>query len=121
MKQTIIKGNIRNHLPTSLLMPVDKGKFLWALREQDAILDHAENLVLMCDMRHTKIPKELQGLFIEHMISVAETVKAMEDAVEKHKRFWLKSGFVKKNGSRPNNLSIKSMRQSITQIRRNTT
>lgn len=91
----IIKGNIRNHLPTSLLMPVDKGKFLWALREQDAILDHAENLVLMCDMRHTKIPKELQGLFIEHMISVAETVKAMEDAVENIKDL-VESGFVKK-------------------------
>lgn len=91
----IIKGNIRNHLPTSLLMPVDKGKFLWALREQDAILDHAENLVLMCDMRHTKIPKELQGLFIEHMISVAETVKAMENAVENIKDL-IESGFVKK-------------------------
>ena len=25
----IIKGNIRNHLPTTLLFPVDKGKFLW--------------------------------------------------------------------------------------------
>jgi uncharacterized protein len=91
----VIKGNIRNHLPTSLLMPVDKGKFLWALREQDAILDHAENLVLMCDMRHTKIPKELQGLFIEHMISVAETVKAMEHAVENIKDL-VESGFVKK-------------------------
>ncbi|MCJ2533812.1 MAG: DUF47 family protein, partial [Candidatus Thermoplasmatota archaeon] len=53
-----IKRNLRNHLPTSLFMPVDKGKFMWALREQDKILDHAENLVKMLDMRHTKIPKE---------------------------------------------------------------
>jgi uncharacterized protein Yka (UPF0111/DUF47 family) len=29
----IIKGNIRNHLPSSILIPVDKGRFLWALRE----------------------------------------------------------------------------------------
>ena len=37
----IIKRNLRNHLPSSLFMPVDKGKFMWALREQDKILDHA--------------------------------------------------------------------------------
>ncbi len=78
----IIKGNLRNHLPNSLFMPVDKGKFLWALREQDAILDHAENLMQMLDMRHTKIPKELQNIFIEHAQMVMKTVKAMEDAVE---------------------------------------
>jgi hypothetical protein len=78
----IIKGNLRNHLPSTLFMPVDKGKFLWALREQDAILDHAENLACMLDMRHTKIPKKLQQLFIEHSKLVMKTVKAMEVAVE---------------------------------------
>jgi len=77
----LIKSNIRNHLPTHLFMPVDKGKFMWALREQDAILDHAENLAKMLDMRHTKIPKELQEVFIEHAKLVMKTVKAMEDAV----------------------------------------
>jgi len=77
----IIKGNIRNHLPSSLLMPVDKGRFLWTLREQDKILDHAENLSEMLDMRHTKIPKDLQNIFIEHATMVIQTVKAMEDAV----------------------------------------
>jgi len=77
----LIKSNIRNHLPSHLFMPVDKGKFMWALREQDAILDHADNLVNMLDMRHTKIPKELQNLFIEHCKLVVKTVEAMEDAV----------------------------------------
>ncbi|MEM0493378.1 MAG: TIGR00153 family protein [Candidatus Thermoplasmatota archaeon] len=78
----LIKGNLRNHLPNSLFMPVDKGKFLWALREQDAILDHAENLVQMLDLRHTKIPEKLQDVFIEHLKLVVETVNAMERAVE---------------------------------------
>jgi len=77
----LIKSNLRNHLPSSLFMPVDKGKFMWALREQDAILDHAENLVKMLDMRHTKIPKELQPVFIEHCKLMVKTVSAMEDAV----------------------------------------
>ncbi len=78
----LIKGNLRNHIPNSLFMPVDKGKFLWALREQDKILDYAENLVQLLDMRHTEIPKELQQLFIEHAQIVVKTVVAMEDAVE---------------------------------------
>ena len=77
----IIKRNLRNHLPSSLFMPVDKGKFMWALREQDAILDHAENLADMLDMRHTKIPKKLQDVFIEHAKLVMKTVEAMQDAV----------------------------------------
>jgi len=77
----LIKSNLRNHLPSHLFMPVDKGKFLWALREQDAILDHADNLANMLDMRHTKIPKEIQKVFIEHVKLVMKTVGAMEDAV----------------------------------------
>ncbi|HEC80825.1 MAG TPA: TIGR00153 family protein [Thermoplasmatales archaeon] len=91
----LIKGNIRNHLPSSLFMPVDKGKFLWALREQDAILDHAENLANMLDMRHTKIPKELQDVFIEHAKLVMKTVEAMEKSVE-NIRDLIETSFVKK-------------------------
>ena len=90
----LIKHDIRNHLPTSILMQVDKGKFLWALREQDAILDHAENLVEMLDMRHTKIPKELQPIFIEHCKLVMETVEAMDLAVE-NIRDLIETGFGK--------------------------
>ena len=91
----LIKSNLRNHLPTSLFIPVDKGNFLWALREQDKILDHAENLAKMLDMRHTKIPKELQKVFIEHAKLVVKTVKAMEDAVENIQDL-VETGFVKR-------------------------
>ena len=91
----LIKSNLRNHLPTSIFMPVDKGNFLWALREQDKILDHAENLAKMLDMRHTKIPKELQEVFIEHTKLVVKTVTAMEDAVENIQDL-VETGFVKR-------------------------
>ena len=91
----LIKSNLRNHLPNSLFLPVDKGKFMWALREQDKILDHAENLAKMLDMRHTKIPKELQEVFIEHTKLVVKTVTAMEDAVENIQDL-VETGFVKR-------------------------
>ena len=94
-KADLIKGNLRNHLPSSLFMPVDKGKFMWALREQDKILDHAENLVHMLDMRHTKVPKKLQDVFIEHANLVMKTVRAMETAVE-NIRDLVQTSFVKR-------------------------
>ncbi len=78
----LIKGNIRAHLPSSVLMSVDKRYFLWVLREEDAILDHAENLAHMLDMRPTKIPIRLKEDFKAHMGLVAETVEEMEKAVE---------------------------------------
>ncbi|KAA0014983.1 MAG: TIGR00153 family protein [Thermoplasmata archaeon] len=78
----LIKGNIRAHLPRSILMPVDKRYFLWVLREEDAILDHAENLAQLLDLRHTPIPDELKEDFKRHMNKVAETVEEMEKAVE---------------------------------------
>ena len=91
----LIKSNLRNHLPGTLFMPVDKGKFLWALREQDKILDHAEKLAVMLDMRHTKIPKKLQDVFIDHIKLVMKTVKAMEVAVENIKDL-VETSFVKR-------------------------
>jgi predicted phosphate transport protein (TIGR00153 family) len=91
----LIKSNIRNHLPKTIFMPVDKGKFLWALREQDKILDHAENLAKMLDMRHTKIPKNLQDDFIKHIDLVLKTVHKMEEAVENIKDL-IETSFVKR-------------------------
>ncbi|MDG6218278.1 MAG: TIGR00153 family protein [Candidatus Thermoplasmatota archaeon] len=91
----IIKRNLRGHLPSSLFMPVDKGKFMWALREQDAILDHADKLAQMLDMRRTKIPEELQQLFIDHSKLVVKTVNAMEKAVENIKDL-VETSFVKR-------------------------
>jgi len=91
----LIKGNIRAHLPRSVFMPVDKKYFLWLLREQDAILDHAENLAQLLDLRHTKIPDELKDDFKKHMELVAETVEEMEKAVGNVKKL-LETGFVGK-------------------------
>jgi len=91
----LIKSNIRNHLPKTIFMPVDKGKFLWALREQDKILDHAEKLTKMLDMRHTKIPKKLQNNFIKHVDLVSKTVNKMEEAVDNIKDL-IETSFVKR-------------------------
>ena len=91
----LIKSNIRAHLPRSILMPVDKRYFLWILREQDAILDHAENLAQMLVLRHTKIPIKLKEDYKDHIRLVVETVEEMEKAVE-NIRDLIETGFAGK-------------------------
>ncbi len=91
----LIKSNIRNHLPSAIFMHVDKGKFMMALREQDKILDRAENIAFMLDMRRTKIPKKLQEVFIDHAKLVIKTAGAMGNAVENTKDL-VEARFVKR-------------------------
>ena len=77
----LIKGNIRAHLPRNLLMPVDKSDFLMLLREQDAILDFAEDAILWLDMRKTVIPEEIKKPFLDHFFKVLECVRTLEQVV----------------------------------------
>lgn len=81
----IIKGNIRAHLPRGIFMPVDKSDFLMLLREQDAILDFAEDAVVWMGMRHTRVPQNLKETIKEHLLKVVETVEALEKVVAKIK------------------------------------
>ncbi|MEF8848692.1 MAG: TIGR00153 family protein [Candidatus Thermoplasmatota archaeon] len=102
----LIKSNLRNHLPSSLFMPVDKSNFMCTLHEQDAILDHADNLVKMLDMRHTKIPDGLQEDFIDHARVVLKTVEAMEEAVENMKDL-VETSFIKRERNQTKKLIYK--------------
>lgn len=56
-KADVIKNDIRDHLPKSLMMPVDRGDVLMFLREQDHIADRAEDLGVLLTMRDTGAPK----------------------------------------------------------------
>jgi len=76
-----IKGNIRAHLPTFIFLPVKRGDFLMLLREEDAILDYAEDVGNLMSMRHTKVPDDIKKDIIEHTERVVETAKSYEKAV----------------------------------------
>ncbi|HID93280.1 MAG TPA: TIGR00153 family protein [bacterium (Candidatus Stahlbacteria)] len=77
----IIKGNIRAHLPRDILMPVDKSEFQMLLREQDGILDFAEDVVIWMNMRKTRIPEEIKDSFLDHLYKVIECVEALEQVI----------------------------------------
>jgi hypothetical protein len=82
----LIKGNIRAHLPKSIFMPVDKSSFLTCLREEDAILDYAEDAGVWLKFKRTKIPEEIKDDFLKHLIRVIECVEAYERAIKGVKR-----------------------------------
>jgi predicted phosphate transport protein (TIGR00153 family) len=91
----LIKGNIRAHLPTFVFLPIKRGDFLMLLREEDSILDYAEDVANLMAMRHTKVPKEIKNELLEHTKKVVETVEAFEKAVTNLKDL-LKTSFGKR-------------------------
>lgn len=71
-----IKNDIRDHLPKSLLMPVDRGDVLTFLKEQDRIADRAEDLAVLLTMRRMQVIEPMR----EPMRELAAAVKATADA-----------------------------------------
>ena len=51
----LTKNDIRNHLPKSLFIPIDRGHFLEILSVQDSIADQAEEIGMMLTLRPTEI------------------------------------------------------------------
>jgi predicted phosphate transport protein (TIGR00153 family) len=76
-----IKANVRNHLPKSVWMPVDKQFFLMTLTQQDSILDYAEDAVVWIDMRGKPLPPELAEGFSKLQKIVVKTVDEYEKVI----------------------------------------
>jgi len=91
----IVKSRVRNHLPKAVFMPVDKGTFLMLLREEDAILDYAEDVVVWLGMRKTPVPEDLKKEILDYLAIVEDTVKSFENAMS-HLGDLLESSFSEK-------------------------
>jgi predicted phosphate transport protein (TIGR00153 family) len=63
-------------------MPVDKRDFLTLLKEIDGILDSAEDILVLLDMRETKVPKEIKKDFIAVLKKANSTVETLDKAME---------------------------------------
>ena len=73
-KADLIKNEIRDHLPRSLFLPVDRGDILLFLKEQDAIADRAEDLGVILNMRRTPTPASMREPVFELVDQVTRTV-----------------------------------------------
>lgn len=60
-----IKNYIREHLPKSILMPVDRGDFLNYLREQDQVADRIEEVAINLTLKRMRFPKPIKEKLLE--------------------------------------------------------
>ena len=71
-----IKDRIRDHLPRSLFLPVDRGDLLLFLRQQDAIADRVEDVGDLLTMRDTPTPDGMRSPvqeLVQEVIRTSET------------------------------------------------
>ena len=59
----ITKNDIRNHLPKSLFLPVDRGSLLEILRLQDALSDQAEKIAQTATFKALELPGVMKDSF----------------------------------------------------------
>jgi len=55
-----VKNSIRDHLPKSLFLPVDRRDLLVLLSAQDDLADYVEDLGVIFTLRRTKVPEALR-------------------------------------------------------------
>ena len=71
-----LKAEIRDNLPRSLFLPVDRGDLLRLLKAQDAMADAVEDLAVLITMRETPVPDSLKPqvrALTEQVLHAAET------------------------------------------------
>jgi hypothetical protein len=87
----VTKNDIRNHLPKSLFMPIDRSHFLEILSIQDSIADKAEDIGLLLVVRPLEkfkdFPSQLQAfykkgneVFIDSKRIIAEIDELLESS-----------------------------------------
>lgn len=85
----LIKNNIRNHLPKSLFLPIDRGNLLEILAIQDRIADKAEDIAVLLGFKNLQMLPEFKEDFRQFLQKNIETfdeafliIKELNDLVE---------------------------------------
>lgn len=84
-----IKDDIRQHLPQSIFLPVDKRDFMQLLSAQDDIADAVEDLAVLMRIRNISLPGELREPLeelVKHVVDAANVacsmIRELEDLLE---------------------------------------
>lgn len=63
----LTKNDIRNHLPRSLFLPIDRGYLLEVLSLQDKIADHAEDVAVLTTLKQLDMLDDFKDIFEEFL------------------------------------------------------
>ena len=81
-KADVIKRYIRNHLPQSIFLPVEKHIFFSYTRQQDDILDAGQASLQWLAMRDVVVPEVFQRELLYFLDAVSTSVKMLKPAIE---------------------------------------
>lgn len=80
----LVKNDIRNHLPKSLFIAIDRARLLEILELQDAIADCVEDIAVLLTLKELTIPEvfkeEFKG-FLQKNIDACTTAKEITDEI----------------------------------------
>ena len=84
-----IKSDIRQHLPQSIFLPVDKRDFMRLLSAQDDIADAVDDLAVLMRIKNIDVPEELSELLVDlvhYIVALANDacnmIRELEDLLE---------------------------------------
>jgi hypothetical protein len=83
----LIKGKISAHLPKGIYMPVYKSDFMMCLKEQDSILDYAEDTVIWLSFKQVDM-SYIKDELLQHTQKVTEAVETLEKVALRLKEFF---------------------------------
>ena len=82
----LTKNDIRNHLPKSLFLPIDRAHFLEILSIQDSIADKAEDIGILLTLRllapFQNFQNAIQALFEKNKIAFVDAYRIIEEIDE---------------------------------------
>jgi len=84
----LTKNDIRNHLPKSLFLPIDRSSFLEILSLQDSFADKAEDISVITTLKEINYFKELEGFEtfykknIDSFLLAHDVIKEFDNLIE---------------------------------------
>ena len=76
-----VKNELRDGLPGSLFLPVDRRDLLQLIGTIDAVADCAEDVGVLLTLRPLSVPEPMQGLLVEFLAAVLVTVRTAGEVV----------------------------------------
>ncbi len=77
-----VKNSIRNTMPKSIFMPVDRGDFLNYLKEQDKVADAAEEAARTMTLRRVNIPENIKKEILDLTAKACDVLDVVPKALE---------------------------------------
>jgi len=78
----LTKNDIRNHLPKSIFLPIDRGALLEILSLQDALADQAEDIGVIATVGMLKIIPEIDSEFEKFQILNIATFEKVKEVIQ---------------------------------------